>query len=621
MIGTESGEIAVVSASDLTTKHLTSVPGRIVWLANQNRRIVAVVDNSPEVLPWPGEQFEDFEKRSSRIEKATHLQHFVAIYNGGPVRRIPFDSKGFATPSVFAIDNKDHLWMGADKGEWGGEFSRMDLQSGKVKTVQTAEGVIGFLPMSGSSPLVYGGMSHMGMRGGFIGQLESSKLHISRQFKSSDWQTPVPEPAQRFLDANSKNLDRTVDPNELPRGPVDLMLTDRASGGFWVVSEHTLFHASHDLSTWNKITKLGGRWFGGRNYSVGNTPTVNKVLVEGDSPNGLLVVMGRDGFARVADGQVQHVPFQGELESPVIDFWETTRGMLFLSEDSDHTGWQMDDGRWKSISLFPRATPVDSSADWNFAEPAGNDRTNVYAFDGDNTMPGRRVIVNVSDTNVIEPLLSWNDSSSEFSASLLLSSDGTLLREADGKLWRQKGSEWAEAGTSGPELDAERRQVLRGRRYIYLSSVEHREYFLDAAVGDLKELSKDAVGSYHFQPARVQNKAVPGAIFDAVADGSETLLMATAKGLLRFHLQTGVSDAIASPSRNEEFKSLSRDADARLWAAGDRVYISSDEGKQWTEVKLPMVSTTYIKRIRPNPDDSRGMILSLHDRGLVLLRW
>jgi hypothetical protein len=64
---------------------------------------------------------------------------------------------------------------------------------------------------------------------------------------------------------------------------------------------------------------------------------------------------------------------------------------------------------------------------------------------------------------------------------------------------------------------------------------------------------------------------------------------------------------------------VARDDTGRLWAAGDRLYVSADDGTTWKRVDLPMVSPTSVKRLRRDPSSPGGMYLSLDDRGLVAI--
>ena len=95
------------------------------------------------------------------------------------------------------------------------------------------------------------------------------------------------------------------------------------------------------------------------------------------------------------------------------------------------------------------------------------------------------------------------------------------------------------------------------------------------------------------------------------------LLAATASGLVRFNPESGERQVIPAPNATEEFKTIARDSVGRIWTAGDLLYASFDEGKHWSVVRMPMLSPTYIKRIR---EVSPGILaIALHDRGVVFV--
>src|SRR5207245_2246525 len=105
--------------------------GRVIWLSTgmaigKHRSIVAVIDARPDVMPWPGEPFKAYETRSVRIERQVINPLKVLIFGEGTSKYIPFKQGSFAAPSAFLLDDSDRLWMGADKGEWGGQYSYMD---------------------------------------------------------------------------------------------------------------------------------------------------------------------------------------------------------------------------------------------------------------------------------------------------------------------------------------------------------------------------------------------------------------------------------------------------------------------------------------------------------------
>jgi hypothetical protein len=628
LLGTEDGKIYGVDPASLTLKAVTTVKGRVVWLTSaesgdtQSNQIVAVVDNYPEVLPLPGEPFKDYDARSARLEGIVTRPYFVAVYANGKVRVLPFQlGKNFSIPNSYFLDGSNRLWLGTDKGEWGGECSYMDLGTGKVHAVAgDIAGILGFLRSTDGRLFAYGGTSHLGMHTGYIAQITNERLENVSQFESNDWKQPVPEKTQQVVSQLKKAQTQVASPDDKPQAPIDLMVENTDKAGFWIVSAHTLYRTDSRLSEWRKVLDLGGRWYGGRRYSVGNTPTVNRVIADKLKPDNLIVVMGRDGLERVSSDRVEHLPFVGELESSVIEIWKTSIGAVLLADDSDHTAWRAADDGWQQMRWFPNRKPSDEGASWYEAEPFGDDGDGIIAFSSDNISPGERDIVKLRTPGTAEITESWRDSSSRWDSSFLRASDGHLLRISGSKVEIREASSWRETGESKLPDSDERKRVLIGRRYISLGEADQSEIFLDVELGELDKLTRTADGQYVFCSLSYKGRAVPTGVFDAVVDNDGWVLLATAQGLFRFRLEDGQSKPIASPSLGEQIKSVCRDQHGRLWVAGKRLYISTDEGKRWNSVELPMLSDTYSKRVRPNPM-APGLIVALHDRGVVFLDW
>ena len=630
LLGTQDGRIYGVDPASLSLKAVTTVQGRVVWLADAgsgnalNNTIVAVVDNYPEVLPLPGEPFKDYDARSARLERIVTRPYFVAVYANGKVQMLPFQlGKNFSIPNSYFLDGSNRLWLGTDKGEWGGECSYMDLPTGKVHAVAgDISGVLGFLHSTDGRLFAYGGTSHLGMHTGYIAQITNEHLENISQFESNDWNQPLPEKTQQIVSQLKKARAQTqvASPDDKPQAPVDLMVEDTDKAGFWIVSAHTLYRTDSRLSEWSKILDLGGRWYGGRRYSVGNTPTVNRVIADKSKPDNLLVAMGRDGLERVSSASVERLPFVGELESSVIEIWKTSIGTVLLADDSDHTAWRSADDGWQQMRWFPNRKPSDEGAGWYEAEAIGDDGDGIIAFSSDNISPGERDIVKLRTPGTAETTESWKDSSSRWDSSFLRVSDGHLLRISGSKLEIRQPSGWRETGESKLPDSDERKRVLIGRRYISLGEAGQGEAFLDVELGELDKLTRTSEGQYVFAPLSYKGRALPTGVFDAVVDGDGWILLATAQGLFRLRLEDGQSRSISSPSLSEEIKSICRDEQGKLWVAGKRLYTSTDEGKRWNNVELPMLSDTYSKRVRPNPT-APGLIVALHDRGVVFLDW
>jgi len=156
---------------------------------------------------------------------------------------------------------------------------------------------------------------------------------------------------------------------------------------------------------------------------------------------------------------------------------------------------------------------------------------------------------------------------------------------------------------------------------VLLGTANGSDIFLETNYGDLYQLAKTGTGSdgYSLSRARFNGQSTPDAVFDAVPELSNRVILTTAHGILELNLDTGHSSSIPSPHRGEVFTSVCRDGQNRLWAVGDSLYLSSDEGLHWTEAKLPMLMHTSPKRIRVNPETPSQMILMLEERGLATI--
>lgn len=285
-----------------------------------------------------------------------------------------------------------------------------------------------------------------------------------------------------------------------------------------------------------------------------------------------------------------------------------------MNDDESHTGWRLYDDEWQRLRFFTDEQPSDTSATWNFAEPILDDH-GIVAYFGSNITPGERGFLKVGDQLKAAVLQTWTDKSSFYGSSILATSDSTLLDVSEDGIRRWSGKEWESAGSYSGS-DSDRRRLLKGRSYIPLIDRGAKAVFLNAELGDLLGLTKSEKG-YDLRPLTTAKGPAPVGIFDAIADRDGYLLAATASGLVRFNPESGERQVIPAPNATEEFKSIARDSAGRIWTAGDLLYVSFDEGKHWSVVRMPMLSPTYIKRIR---EVSPGTLaIALHDRGVVFV--
>jgi hypothetical protein len=630
LVGTQDGHIYRVNRASLGLDRIASFKGRIAWLGtgkskvDSNGRIVAVVDNSPDILPWPGEADKAYESRGRAAAIKEPNPYYVIILENGKTRSLPLPPiSNFPFPGYFLLDSQNRLWLGADNGEWGGECAYMNLHSGRIHKLHSGmSGVLGFIRTADERILVYGGTSHMGMYSGYIAEIKNGDLSPLVNVEHDDWQTSssgkLPEPIAQAIKS-------ATHPDTMPNSPIDLVMTDQPAQGFWVVSAHTLYHADDHFNQWEKVAYLGGRWEGGRRLSVGNTPTVKRLITDPERPDRLIAIMGRDGLERVTGAKVEALQFAGQLEASVIDIWNTSLGTVLLGSDNwngGHAPWLLKDDQWHRFSLFPDRPPSDG-AEWYFAEPFGNDGSRLSAFTHNNLVPGKAFMVQLDETGAAKVIDSWNGDDSQFETTFLTASDGTMLKASEKQLYIRQQGIWKKAGISQLDFPMDRKFVMEGRKLVFLGKVSHFDYFLDAELGDIYQLMRpqESGGEYSLVHAAYKGHETPAGIFDAAPDHDGWVLLSTAHGLLQFNLESGQKKLISTPNINEEIKTLCRDNQGRLWAAGDLLYISSDEGRHWEQVKLPMLTRTYTKRIRPNPANPRQMILTLEDMGVVTIDW
>jgi hypothetical protein len=519
--------------------------------------------------------------------------------------------------------------MGQDAGEWGGALATLDLKTGKMKMVTKAlEGVLGFLKTPDDHVLAYGGTSHLGAHGGFIVRVDGARIEPLAHFDWNDWE------AEGYGEKDGHpaivNPPKTP-PVDRPYGPIDIVLGDDAGSGYWVVSAHELYHCDAKFAQWRKAATLGGRWFGGRKASVGNTPTINELFVGDAGRERFIAVMGRDGLERVAEGKVDGIRQPGQLEGSELDIWNTDSGTVLLNTDWDHSAWQLESEKWKKISLFPDREPGSDDVEsdgWSFAEPAGRERGAMQALSRDGIGPGELDLVRIEHGVKREAHRWTNHNEDQFSDGFLENARGDLLEsasqsplQAQGAILALENGEWVPRGKTAVEDNANRSRIGRGRRFPFLASANGMDYFLDADFGDLLQLVLAGDGNFTLEPARFKSGPAPAGIFDAFVDGDKAILLARGDALTRLNLSTGETETIPQPGPGVWIASICRDGEGALWALGDRLFMSRDEGRHWAEVSLPMLTWGAESRVRPDAAAAKGLILALGNRGVVYLTW
>jgi hypothetical protein len=583
LLGTEDGEIASVDPATLARTTLTRVQGRVRWLSRTERRLIAVV-GSDQPFAWPGEEVKTFERRTGGHPRWA----VIVLENGRGVRRtLPKEVE----PNSALVDGVT-LWLANDRGEWGGDVYAMDLDTGRL-TRKRVGNVRGLLRTGDGRLLAYGGLAHGPLTSGFIARVDLAR----------------PQLISRFEGTTSDEVTASH-----PQSLIEWLGEDPVGGGFWVLSEHTVYHASNDFSQWSQGVGLGGHFIGGLQVSLGNLPAINRLMPDPHAAE-LLGVSAIDGVWRVTSGSLEHLQFAGQLGGDILDIWPTRVGTLFLPFTwRAPTSWRLTGNVWSMTSLCPSEMSESGSF------PMTLDASGLLSYCTEGTRPGSSAIVRLDENGHPATVESWERDHSSSPDRLLFGPRGQLFgfeHYGDEEvLWQRVDGKWLVVGKAPPKTSISQMPGLDVRPLIPLSSIES-----DASVvwvpedASLMRLSRQPDEKWEL--TRISHPQLTGVI-DAVAETGDGILLVSSSGLFRYHVASNRVDPLPAPV-TDHVVTLSRDNMGRLWAAGNRLHVSTDEAKTWHVVDLPMLSPTRLKRVRPNPDVPGGIFLSLYDRGVLVL--
>jgi hypothetical protein len=599
LVGTEDGHIDRVAIDTWQRTSIGTGDGRIVWIGESGGSVVAVIAAPRGRDSWLGQRVRDYSKRHAAEAARAKTRDAVLVIENGQTRRIGVRSATVdILDAAYGLDGET-LWLGNDRGEFESALDRIDLRTGKITNIPSSRNVRGFMVLPDAA-YAYGGMSHMGMENGYVSRLGSGP----------------PAEIASFDNAAQFKKDKRADPSR-PSGPIDHLVPTADGEAFWAVSSHRVFRVDKSLQSWSSVGELRGRWFGGARYAVGNTPTVNSVIVDADR-QGLIAAMGRDGLVRVSRNGEWRTAFAGQLEIDGLDIWTTSAGTIVLPTGTLSTsGWTLGSQGWDGT--FFDGLDATRPGGWYECAVAGDDGKGVLVFCEAPMTPGERAIFRIGTDRRTEVLDRWMGEGDAIWG-WFLSPTNQAVEKAYGRDLRvRSGGGWLTIGHNG--LPDETGILGRGTmlRFSLVDRIGDVSYFHDNDNGYLATLAPKAGGSLELARARGMGDRSIG-IWDAVPDGDHWFLSASHTGLYRVHLPDGQAQRLASPNDRDVITTMARDRQGRLWAGGDAIYVSTDNGARWVVVDLPMASRDSTRRIRPNPNADSGVWISLGDRGFVVVK-
>jgi hypothetical protein len=573
LVGTQDGHVLAIDATSLTSSVVTQVRGRVVWLDRRAGRLVTVVE--PHFRPMtPGENLDAWAKARNR---ATGRWAVVVADKTG-VRTFPFPSSPH--PSGFHIDRHGLLWIAGDNGEFGGGLTWIDLARGNVKTRELERGIVGFLEFDRLFE-AFGGLDHLGSGSSFL-------VSVSPDYAITSWVAssfqPEPVPAH-------------------PAAPIVDMQAD-SNGRIWALSGGWLYR--HDLSTsaWTRGPQVKG----------------HRLIAAKDSPT-LFVVSRGGGISRVNGNEVATLSFSGQLPADALGLWRTPSGLSVLTTPryglQTESAWRFIEGAWTPERLCPESyedrTPYPGLVVQG-GTPIASDASETFTVCAEPPLSRTERLLRSAHPGEWETIAEWKETSSR---GLMSAPDGTWLR-ADtfqGILSRLVGNEWEAAGTA-PEhtFNTFIRWSIPELVRIW-RSVPDRALYHSTRTGELLELTRQPDSRWRL--ARV-NQAAIASVWDATPDGDDALLVASPRGLFRYLPATRALTRISAPG-TDGIVSITRDTLGRLWAVGNRVYTSTDEGRRWEVVDVPSDSSAAVALVRPYPGEPGAVAVMTSSRGVVVI--
>lgn len=584
LLGTEDGGIFSVDSDTLVSAPIAHVDGAVGWLHRDAARLVAAVLARP-LDWWPGEDIKSWERRSR-----SRPRPWILVRTGDRMTRYPIPHAAF--PNAFAVSGTT-LWLGVDRGEFGGELNWLDLANGRSGSAPV-DNVLGLVPTSDGRLIAFGGLVHLTVSRGFVAEVDRTGAHPIRNSDSLG----------RGSGAGIASAETSA-----PAAPIDDVEEDTIDGGFWILSDHSVYHASADFTRWSAPVGLNARFIGGRRFSAGDTPSITR-LVPGKRAGDVVALSALDGAWHLSASGIRHIAFGEQLARAVVDIWPLSNGTLFLSGSNARSqpvsAWHVTDGRWTETPLCPEDS---SRKGYAITDTDGG----VLAYCEGYVTPGPVGIARVDASAPAVMVDSWESAERPAPEWFLRGADGQVFGLAASTLWIRDARSWRDVGTaavSGTVLNGP-----FGRPFVPLAAGQDGRFVQWAAdLGTIVMLTRRPAERWRLEEIHQSRFSH---VLDATPDDGAGAFIATPAGVFRYRI--GSDRVVRLPAIPEDsIVSVARDSDGRLWAAGDRLHVSRDDAKTWSTVDLPMISRTRLKRVRRNPS-ARGVIISLYDRGMLTI--
>jgi hypothetical protein len=292
--GLDDGRIVSVDAPSLQMKRIGAVGGRPTWIGRRRSGALLVAHGFAPEKPFG---WADRGLGSLVVEEL----------ETGRSLRIPF------VASTFLLDSRDRLWVGADKGEWGGRLAVVDLEKWIVGELDDPPaGVYGLIETTPGRVWAYGGTTHMWMHQAFVSSVDSGAVKVL--FDSG------------FV--------RKASPDR-PTFPITHLVAVRGGRSFLAFSYDQVFQVDAKLSHWKRLPDFKAHYQWGRPDAVGSFPAARSIYVVGESPLRLLIATALDGWMELREGRYVPHRVAGQLPTTRVRAVEDRAGKLVAHGDGE----------------------------------------------------------------------------------------------------------------------------------------------------------------------------------------------------------------------------------------------------------------------------------------------
>jgi hypothetical protein len=597
--GLADGRLCRVDPDTLELTLVTKLPSAPAWAD-----WMAATQDKPARQIVVTRETRHAEKNGQRWLEYRSVVHDIASRKNYPIER---------KISAFLLDRTGRLWLGADRGEWGGWIGRVDLVKGIVDELKPVrnrapakpdfwQGVYGFIELRDGQVFAFGGTSHMGLNQCFVTRVDQGE--------------PVP------IFFGGSNLKQDVAIGTIgPRLPITHIVEEKE--GLLVLSYSDVFRADFKLKRWKKLATLEIDYRWGRPDAVGAYPSVCAVHPPLESGGPYVFGTVADGYVTLEGAKTISKAIPGQLGTSDANLIKNTSEGSFVFEDDDGLPcWRLGAKGWEVATLAPplESDPEDEdnaafekhSLSWYETKVLVGPAGTIHTVSSTGESPGTRTTARRKGGKS-ERI--GRETSSLYPSSSFLTADGTLWNAFEGELRRFENGQWNIVARLAQQADGPGDLApvsAIGPPWMLLDNYRHNLWKLKHGTkGENPRLSR----------VDVKDAGIAVEIHDTLPWSDNSLLLATRAGLRLYDLKTGKLTPSALPEPPQPATRLARDGFGRLWLGGNGLWLL-DAGATSLEAldRVPSISLCEVYDLERDPHDAEGVIAALGSKGVAFVR-